>query len=134
MMRAALAGGLAAVVLMGAPASAIADDVIDAAVAAGIAGEQANGDQIGLVGIRDEARATADLRARIADLNAQRRAAFIRRAEQRGARPAEMAAAVACEIFRSRIAVGEYYRDETGSWRQHTAAAPVAVPSYCPPA
>jgi uncharacterized protein YdbL (DUF1318 family) len=106
---------------------------VNAAVAAGIVGEQSNGEQMGMLGIREEARASADLRARVADLNAQRRAAIIRRAEQVGARPAEMAIAVTCQIYHQRIAVGEYYRDEAGAWRQHTAAAPVQIPSYCPP-
>ena len=43
-----------------------------------------------------------------------------------------MAAAVACEVFQGRIAVGERYRNEGGQWRQRTASDPVEVPSFCP--
>jgi hypothetical protein len=42
-----------------------------------------------------------------------------------------MAAAVACEVFSGRIALGERYRNEQGQWRQRTASAPVQVPSFC---
>ena len=42
-----------------------------------------------------------------------------------------MAAAVACEVFQNRIAVGERYRDEAGQWRQRSASQPVALPSFC---
>jgi hypothetical protein len=42
-----------------------------------------------------------------------------------------MAAAVACEVFERRIALGERYRTEAGQWRQRTAANPVQMPSFC---
>jgi hypothetical protein len=43
-----------------------------------------------------------------------------------------MAAAVACEVFSSRIAVGERYRNEGGQWRQRTASGAAEMPSFCP--
>ncbi len=74
---------------------------------------------------------SADLRGRVDQNNIRRRALYTRRATERNATVNEMAAAVACEVFQSRIAVGEKYRDESGQWRQRTASSPVAMPSFC---
>ena len=69
---------------------------------------------------------------RAAEINIRRRALYTSRAQQRNVSVNEMAAAVACEIFQGRIAVGERYRDEGGQWRQRTASQPVSMPSFCP--
>ncbi|HVK80818.1 MAG TPA: DUF1318 domain-containing protein, partial [Verrucomicrobiae bacterium] len=74
---------------------------------------------------------SADLRGRVEQNNIQRRQLFTRRAAERSVSVNEMAAAVACEVFERRIAVGERYRDEGGQWRQRTASSPVATPSFC---
>lgn len=122
---------------MTAPASALADDVVDAARAAGIIGEQASGTEVGLLGVRDDARATDDLRRRVAQINGERRQVYFDRATRLSREggttvtPAEMAAATTCQLFANRIAVGEWYRDEAGAWRQRTSSAAVQTPSFC---
>jgi uncharacterized protein len=117
-----------AVMLLAAPSAVAQDAVVDAARAAGAVGEQADG----LLGYPPGANASADVRARVDQINIRRRAAYAERATASGATPTEMAAAVACQIFASRIAVGERYRNEAGQWRQRTASAPVEKPSFCP--
>lgn len=104
------------------------DAVVAQARAAGITGEQADG----YLGLVPGAQASADLRGRIDQINLRRRALYTQRAAERDVAVNEMAAAVACEIFASRIAEGERYRDEGGQWRQRTAGQPVALPSFCP--
>lgn len=118
-----LAAGLALV----SPAHAQADGVIAQARAAGVIGEQADG----YLGVVSGQTASADARARMDQINIQRRAVYTRRAGERGVTVNEMAAAVACEVFANRIEVGERYRDQTGAWRQRTASQPVAIPSFC---
>lgn len=121
----ALAIGLA----LALPALAQSSDpVIAQARASGVIGEQADG----YLGVVSGQSASADVRARVEQINIRRRAAYTERAAERGVTINEMAAAVACEIFSGRVALGERYRDEGGSWRQRTAAAPVAMPSFCP--
>jgi hypothetical protein len=75
---------------------------------------------------------SADVRGRVDQINIRRRALYTQRAGERNASVNEMAAAVACEIFSSRIADGERYRDEAGAWRQRTPTQAVATPSFCP--
>lgn len=130
MIRALTFSGLVAFSLaIAAPASAQAQDAaIGQARAAGLVGEQADG----YLGFVPGASISADLRGRVEQNNIQRRALFARRAEERNVSINEMAAAVACEVFARRIAVGERYRDEAGQWRQRTADEPVAMPSFCP--
>lgn len=130
MIRALTFSGLVAFSLaIAAPASAQAQDAaIGQARAAGLVGEQADG----YLGFVPGAAISADLRGRVEQNNIQRRALFARRAGERNVSINEMAAAVACEVFARRIAVGERYRDEAGQWRQRTAAEPVAMPSFCP--
>lgn len=130
MIRALTFSGLLAFSLaIAAPAAAQAQDAaIGQARAAGLVGEQADG----YLGFVPGAAISADLRGRVEQNNIQRRALFARRAGERNVSINEMAAAVACEVFARRIAVGERYRDEAGQWRQHSAAQPVAMPSFCP--
>jgi hypothetical protein len=122
-------GAVAALAALGlaAPAGAQSDPVIERAAAEGQIGEQADG----YLGVVAEANVSADVRARIDQINIRRRALYTQRAAESGATTSEMAAAVACQIFRGRIGVGEKYRDESGVWRTHSASAPVAVPSFC---
>ena len=124
----ALAGSLLGALLLAAPASAQADPAIDQAKAAGSVGEQADG----FVGVVPGASASADVRARVDQLNIRRRAAYTERAQARGVTVNEMAAAVSCQIFTQRINVGEHYREENNHWRQRTASASVLIPSFCP--
>ena len=119
---------IAALVLVAAPAFAqAADPVVEAARGAGFAGEQADG-YLGIV----KPGGPGDLKAHIDAINIQRRAIFTDTASAKpGVTVADVGAAAACQQFRNRVAVGHYYRDQSGTWRQHTAASPVALPSFC---
>ncbi len=103
------------------------DSAISVARAAGQVGEQADG----YLGFVSGASISADLRGRVEQNNIRRRALYTQRATQRSASVNEMAAAVACEVFQGRIAMGERYRNEGGQWRQRTASSAVEVPSFC---
>lgn len=120
----ALSLGLA----IASPSFAQVDSVLASARASGQVGEQADG----YLGFPTGVNVSADLRARVDQLNIRRRAAYTQRAAQRNVSVNEMAAAVACEIFAGRVAVGERYRAEDGSWRQRTASQAVVMPSFCP--
>lgn len=111
---------------LGAATVANADPVLDSARASGVIGEQADG----FMGVVSGQTASADVRARVDQINIRRRAVYTQRATERSVSVNEMAAAVACEIFDGRIAVGEHYRDENGTWRQNNGS--VAKPSFCP--
>jgi uncharacterized protein len=119
---------LAGALLLGAPAQAQNNPAIAQALSSGQVGEQADG----YLGFVPGASISADLRGRVEQINIQRRALYTRRAAERNVSVNEMAAAVACQVFESRIAVGERYRNEQGQWRQRTAGAPVQKPSFCP--
>ena len=130
MKRVFAAAALAAAVLaLAAPAMAqqAGDPLISQARANGLIGEQADG----FLGFVPGASISADLRGRVEQNNMQRRQLYTRRANERSVSVNEMAAAVACEVFSSRIAVGEKYRNQGGQWRQRTATAPVEMPSFC---
>lgn len=121
---------LLAAALAAAPASAQhSDTVVAQARASGHVGEQADG----FLGFPPNAQISADLRSRVDQINIRRRALYAARAAERDVTVNEMAAAVACEIFAGRIALGERYRNEAGQWRQRTAAQPVEMPSFCAP-
>jgi uncharacterized protein YdbL (DUF1318 family) len=117
---------LAAALAMPAHAQA-GDAVVAQARAAGQVGEQADG-YLGYPG----GSVSADVRSHVDQINIRRRALYTSRASQRNVSVNEMAAAVACEIFQGRVAIGERYRDEGGQWRQRTASQPVVTPSFCP--
>ena len=119
---------LTGALLLAAPAQAQNDAAIAQARAAGQIGEQADG----YLGFVPGANISADLRGRVEQNNIQRRALYTRRAAERNVSVSEMAAAVACEVFSRRIAVGERYRNEGGQWRQRTGSAAVEMPSFCP--
>lgn len=127
MRKLALAAVIAAALAAAAPAMA-QDAVLNQARAQGLIGEQADG----YLGIVPGANVSADVRSHVDQNNIQRRALYTRRAAQRNVSVNEMAAAVACEVFENRIAVGERYRNETSQWRQRTASQPVQIPSFCP--
>ena len=120
---------LAAALAFAAPAwSQQTDAAVAQARAAGAVGEQADG----FLGFAPNGQASADLRGRVDQINIRRRALYTQRATERNVSVNEMAAAVACEIFAGRVAVGERYRDESGAWRQRTATQAVVMPSFCP--
>ncbi|HEY7810175.1 MAG TPA: YdbL family protein [Allosphingosinicella sp.] len=92
--------------------------------ASGQVGEQADG-YLGLVG-----SAPAAVRAQVDSVNIKRRAYYTDLAAKRGAKIEEVAATTACELLRSKVAQGQYYRLPDGVWRQRDSA-PVALPAYC---
>jgi uncharacterized protein YdbL (DUF1318 family) len=131
MIRAFASAALVAAALAVATTSAMAqagDAALAQGRANGLIGEQADG----YLGFVPGANVSADLRGRVEQNNIQRRALYTRRAAERSVSVNEMAAAVACEVFERRIAVGERYRNEAGQWRQRTASQAVEKPSFCP--
>lgn len=127
MIRALAAAALTAAALALAAPAVAQDATLSQARAAGLIGEQADG----YLGFVPGASVSADLRGRVEQNNIQRRQLYTRRAAERNVSVNEMAAAVACEVFQSRIAIGERYRDANGQWRQRTTAEPVAMPPFC---
>ncbi|MBU6371934.1 MAG: DUF1318 domain-containing protein [Alphaproteobacteria bacterium] len=101
------------------------DAVVEQARAAGQVGEQADG----YLGIASGG--SADLKARVDQINIKRRALYTQSASERGVTVDAMAAATACELFKSRVGPNQAYRDETGAWRKRDGAAPVKLPSFC---
>lgn len=125
LLAAFVAGGL----LAAAPAFGQAGDgVVAQARANGLIGEQTDG----YLGFVPGASISADLRGRVNQINIQRRGVYTQRAEARGVSVEEVAYAVACDVFRNRIGVGERYRTEAGRWQQRTASAPAERGSRCP--
>ena len=116
--------GLAAVVGGAGVASAMLQDAAALLRASGPVGEQADG-YLGLVG-----SAPADVRAKVDAINIQRRAYYTDLAAKRGAKIEEVAATTACELFRTKVAQGQYYRSVDGRWQQRGSAA-IELPSYC---
>ena len=118
----------ALLMLVAAPSLAqAADPAVEAARASGLVGEQADG-YLGIV----KPGGASDLRARVDAINIQRRAIYTDTASVKpGVTVADVGAAAACQQFRNRVPVGHFYRDASGSWRQHTAALPVALPGFC---
>lgn len=92
--------------------------------ATGQAGEQADG-YLGVVG-----NAGADVRSQVEAVNIKRRALYTDLAAKRGVKIEEAAASTACEIFKTRIQPGQYYRLQDGVWRKRDNT-PVPLPSYC---
>lgn len=124
--RLILAAALGAALFLGGTGVALAlqTDASAQLRASGQAGEQADG-YLGLVG-----SASADIRAQVDAVNIKRRAYYTDLAAKRGAKIEEVAATTACELFRSKVAPGQYYRLPDGVWRQRDSA-PIPLPGYC---
>ena len=122
-----LAAGIAVAAVAGGAtvAHAMLQDASAELRASGQVGEQADG-YLGVVG-----SAPAALRAQVDSVNIKRRAYYTDLAAKRGAKIEEVAATTACELFRSKVAPGQYYRLPDGVWRQRNGGEPVPLPSYC---
>ncbi len=121
-----LAAGIAVAAMVGTTtAYAMMQDASAELRASGQAGEQADG-YLGVVG-----SAPAALRAQVDAVNIKRRAYYTDLAAKRGAKIEEVAATTACELFRTKVAPGQYYRLPDGVWRQRDGSTPVPLPSYC---
>jgi uncharacterized protein len=119
------AAALGAAVLGAGAAYALQADAAAALRASGKVGEQADG-YLGVVGGGDGA-----LRAEVNAINIKRRAHYTELAARRGAKIEEVAATTACELFRTRVAPGQFFRGTDGVWRQRAGNSPVPLPSYC---
>ncbi|TFI56455.1 DUF1318 domain-containing protein [Sphingomonas parva] len=123
-----VAAGIAVFAVAGGASAAYAMLQGDAAAelrASGQAGEQADG-YLGIVG-----SPSAALRAQVDSVNIKRRAYYTDLAAKRGAKIEEVAATTACELFRTKVGPGQYYRGTDGAWHQRDGSAPVPLPSYC---
>jgi uncharacterized protein YdbL (DUF1318 family) len=125
--RLILAAGLGLAALVGGAtvAQAMLQDASAQLRATGQVGEQADG-YLGVVG-----SAPASVRAQVDAVNIKRRAYYTDLAARRGAKIEEVAATTACELFRSKVGPGQYYRGTDGVWRQRDAGAAVPTPAYC---
>ena len=124
-MKLILAAGIGLGAVLGTTtAYAMLQDASAQLRASGQVGEQADG-YLGLVG-----SAPAAVRAQVDSVNIKRRAYYTDLAAKRGAKIEEVAATTACELFRTKVAQGQYYRLPDGVWRQRDSA-PVPLPAYC---
>jgi uncharacterized protein YdbL (DUF1318 family) len=117
--------GVAAVVGGAGAAYALQADASASLRASGQAGEQADG-YLGIVG-----SPSADLRAQVDSVNIKRRAYYTDLAAKRGAKIEEVAATTGCELFRTKVGAGQYYRLADGVWRQRDGSTPIPLPGYC---
>ena len=124
--RLILAAAIGVVALVGGTgvAYALQADASASLRASGQAGEQADG-YLGIVG-----SPSAGLRAQVDAVNIKRRAYYTELAANRSAKIEEVAATTACELFRSKVGPGQYYRLPDGVWRQRDSA-PIPLPGYC---
>ena len=124
-MKLILAAGIGLGAVLGTTtAYAMIQDASAQLRASGQVGEQADG-YLGLVG-----SAPAAVRAQVDSVNIKRRAYYTDLAAKRGAKIEEVAATTACELFRTKVAPGQYYRLPDGVWRQRDSA-PIPLPAYC---
>jgi hypothetical protein len=124
-MKLILAAGIGLAAVLGTTtAYALIQDASAELRASGQVGEQADG-YLGLVG-----SAPAAVRAQVDSVNIKRRAYYTDLAAKRGAKIEEVAATTACELFRTKVAQGQYYRLPDGVWRQRDSA-PIPLPGYC---
>ncbi|HLL32230.1 MAG TPA: YdbL family protein [Allosphingosinicella sp.] len=124
----AFAAGFGAAILVGTGGVAYAmlqEDAPARLRATKQVGEQANG-YLGAVG-----SASAAIRAEMDGINIKRRAEYTRLAAERGKTIEEVAATTACDLFRSKVLPGQYYRLPDGVWRQRNGNEPVPLPAYC---
>jgi uncharacterized protein YdbL (DUF1318 family) len=122
-----LAAGTAAAILVGGAGTAYAMFQADAAAslrASGQVGEQVDG-YLGVVG-----SVPSSVRAQVDSINIQRRAYYTDLAAKRGAKIEEVAATTGCELLRTRVAVGQFYRGVDGAWKKREPG-PVPLPAYC---
>jgi uncharacterized protein YdbL (DUF1318 family) len=127
-LKTILAAAAVCTALAGGAGAAYAFVQADAAASlrsGGQAGEQADG-YLGIVG-----SVSADVRAQVDSVNIKRRAYYTDLAAKRGAKIEEVAATTACELFRTKVGAGQYYRLPDGVWRQREAGTPIPLPGYC---
>ena len=121
-----LAAAIAAAALVGGTgvAYAMLQDAAASLRASGQVGEQADG-YLGVVG-----SVPAAVRAQVDSINIQRRAYYTDLAARRGAKIEEVAATTGCELLRTKVAIGQFYRGTDGAWKKREEGA-VPLPAYC---
>ncbi|MET0546863.1 MAG: YdbL family protein [Caulobacterales bacterium] len=101
----------AAMYLAGAPVASAASPVIDAAISAGVIGEQADG----YLGVVSGKSADAATKRTMEDTNIKRKTVYTQLAAQKGVTVAQVAA-VTAEKQIAKLPAGAYYQDGTGTW------------------
>src|SRR5919202_6157737 len=96
--------GLAALTVGATAAYAFIQDAAAELRASGQVGEQADG-YLGIVG-----SPSASLRSQVDAVNIKRRAYYTDLAAKRGAKIEEVAATTGCELLRTKVGAGQYYR------------------------
>lgn len=104
-----VAAAAGAVTFSALPAAA---QSLDDLRASGIVGEAHDGFAV----VRD-ANASAQARAMVADVNAQRRSIYAKRASEQGVRADQVGKVYAQQII-SNAPAGTWFRDENGNWRR----------------
>ena len=94
------------------PASAKA--AVDAAKAAGVVGEQADG----FLGFVNAGAASADVKAAVSEINAGRRQLYAQAAAKNGVTPAAAGAAAFRSVVQGLLKPGEFYQNTAGAWVQ----------------
>ena len=120
-----LIAAAAALTLAAGAVHAQSSDDAEALRSSGEAGEQADG-YLGA-----PAPASAAVQSRIDAINIKRRAYYTDLAAKRGATVSEVAATTACELLKSRVQPGYWYRDAAKGWKKRAAGAEVELPAYC---
>jgi uncharacterized protein len=123
-MKLILAAGIGLGAILGTTTAFAMQDASAQLRSSGQVGEQADG-YLGLVG-----SAPAAVRAQVDSVNIKRRAYYTDLAAKRGAKIEEVAATTACELFRTKVAPGQYYRLPDGVWRKRDGT-PIPLPGYC---
>lgn len=127
MMRNAMLGGIAALVLLGfggGAALAQRDPAYAAARKAGKVGEQPDG-YLGIVGAADPT-----LQRLVDDINIKRRAVYAEKAKENSATLEAYALTAGCQAI-ARTVPGEKYQAPDGTWQTRGAGAPIRDPR-CP--
>jgi hypothetical protein len=119
-----LAAAIAAAALGAGAAYAFQADAAASLRSSGQVGEQADG-YLGVVG-----SAPAAVRAQVDSVNIKRRAYYTDLAAKRGAKIEEVAATTGCELLRTKVAPGQFYRGTDGAWKKHDGGQ-VPLPAYC---
>ncbi len=119
---------MVAAIVMSAPVvhGQTPDAVIEDARTSGAVGEQSDG-YLGIV-----KPGSADLKARVSQVNIKRKAFYTDLAAKRGVTINEVSGATACEQLKNRVPAGGYYRDESGAWKQRAGSEAAKLPSFCP--
>jgi uncharacterized protein YdbL (DUF1318 family) len=106
-----IAGGAVAFAGVAAVAQSDAKARVDAAKAAGIVGEQADGFLGSVTSVADPA-----LRAAVAEINTGRAQVYREAAAKNGVSPEAAGAAAFETVIKAKLKPGEYYRPAGGGW------------------